>query len=95
LELISNWSASGVIAEDAGFSLFSMSPPSGGDKGNAAVDKNGGGYRSAYPGFPVKAIALPQNPKKNHIKSSRASFLRGKSPSLEDFTGTGAGRWNR
>ena len=25
-----------------------MFPPSGGDKGNAAVDKNGGGYRSAY-----------------------------------------------
>jgi M6 family metalloprotease-like protein len=31
----------------------------GGDKGNAAVDKNGGSYRSAYLGFPVEAIALP------------------------------------
>ena len=31
----------------------------GGDQGNAAVDKNGGTYRSAYLGFPVEAIALP------------------------------------
>ena len=31
----------------------------GGDQGNAAVDKNGGTYRTAYLGFPVEAIALP------------------------------------